>query len=349
MVDELDPRLEATLRTVLRQEADAVPFTLRAADFERTRSERARARRAQRWTVIAAAAVVIAVGGLALATTFRPSGPASVPGDRLAGLPTFERLAESTTGGGSTIQRLEDVAGTQSRQWQFGLPTGAYAFEYLVACRGSNPMTVSLAAESVSAIKLGTVTCDGGVWRLAWDGTDERAILAAASVSIEIEAQPGTAWRMLVVEDGSGRIVQRFGTSSLPFRLPSMDHIVAQRTAGATELARGAGLSEAASGTALSTLRGLGNAAAIEILFACSGSEVSVSLASSDPTSPSAATWPMTCDGTLQTINWVRDNATLNVSEARVSVPAGTAWEVIAFDISAAPPPTIQPPATTSP
>lgn len=348
MVDELDPRFEARLRTVLRAEADAVPFTLGAAEVERARSERTRARRVQRWTAVAAAAVVIAVGGVALATTLRPSGPASAPGDGLADVPTFERLAESATGGGSTIQRLEGVADAQSRQWQSGLPTGAYAYEYLVACRGSNPVTVSLAAASVPSIELGPVACGGGVWRLAWDGTNERAILDAASVSIEIEAQSGTAWRMLIVEDGSGRIVQRFGTSSLPFRLPSMDYLVGQRTAGAIELARGAGLSDVASGTALSTLRGLGRAAAIEILFACSGNGVSASLASSDPASPSAATWPMTCDGTLRTVEWLRDNTTLNVSEARVSVPAGTAWEAIAFDVSAAAS-QVQPPPTTSP
>lgn len=349
MVDELDPRLEAALRTVLRDEANAIPFTLQAAALNRVRSERFRTRRLQRWSAAAAALAVIVVGGGALAMALRPSGSASPPGDSLSGLPSFDRLAEAVTGGGTTILRLEDVVGSQAHQGQYGLPSSAYAFQYLVACSGSGPLIVSLAAESGPAIKLGTVTCDGGVWRLEWDGTDEQAILSATSVSLVVQGQPGSAWRMLVADDGSGRIVQHFGASPSLFRLPSMDYLVQQRSAGATELARGSGLNEAASGTSVSTLRRVETASAIEIFLACVGSQVELSLISASSATAASGPTPITCDGTRQSILWARSDATHNVSEVRLAVPAGTAWEAIVWDISADPGRAAPPHGTTSP
>lgn len=339
MVEELDPGLdpglETMLRSALRREADALPMTLRASDVERAWSERARVRRKQRWTVAAIAAVVVALGGVALATALRPSGPEVASSTGLADLPSFERLEESIDGAGPAILRLQEPTDAQAGRWQFGLPTGAYAFEYIAACAGSNEMAVSLAPQSGPMVTLGRVACDGGVWRLAWDGTDQRAILAAASVSIRLDAQPGTAWRMLVAEDGSGRIVQHLGAASIPFRLPSMDFLVQQRSAGAIELVRGSGLNQAASGSAVSMLRGLGASTAVEVDLACSGSDVTVSFASQGSTDSTGVPADLTCDGTMQTIYWARASATADVSEIGVSVPPGTAWEAIVYDTSA--------------
>lgn len=342
MVDNLDPRLESTLRTVLRGEANALPFTLRAAALERTRSERVRARRAQRWAAAATAVAVIVVGGAALVAALRPAGPAASPGDNLSGLPSFERLAGAGTGGGPPLLQLEEAAGSQAREWRYALPRGAYPFQYLVGCSGSAPVVVSLSADSLPATEIGAVTCDGGIWRLAWDGTDEQAILSAASVSLLVQAQPGTSWRMLVADDGSGRVVQRFDGSSRLFRLPSFDWIVQQRSAGATEIVRGSGLNPAATGSAVATLRGTGTATGIEVLLACVGSPVEVSFAAAGSATAAAASGPLTCDGTKQDVMWGRTAAIRSVSEVRLVVPAGTAWGAIVWDISSNPPLTPQ-------
>jgi hypothetical protein len=78
MADELDPRLEARLRTVLRAEADALPFTLRADQVAGRLAERRRARDRRRYAVVAAAAV-FAVGAAAFGLSLgRMTGPAAV-------------------------------------------------------------------------------------------------------------------------------------------------------------------------------------------------------------------------------------------------------------------------------
>jgi hypothetical protein len=336
MADAIDERLEATLRAVLRGEADALPFTLRAKALEQARSERVRARRHRRWSFAAAAAVVVVVAGVALATALRPLPPAASPGARLAGLPSFERLAEAGTGGGAPLLRLEGAAGAQADHRQYGLPRGAYAYEYLAACSGPAPLVVSLAAASVAPVELGTVTCDGGLWRLAWDGTDEQAILAAASASLVVDAQPGTGWRMVVVDDGSGRIVQHFGTSSRLFRLPSFAWLVQQRSTGAIELVRDAGLNAGAT-SSVATLRGIGAASSIEVFLSCVGNPVELSLVPAGSATTAGQPQAFTCDGTRQGLLWQRSAATRDVSEIRLAVPAGTAWEAIVWDTSAAP------------
>ena len=78
MADELDPRLEARLRTVLRAEADALPFTMRADQVAGRLAERRRASDRRRFAVVAAAAVV-AVGAAAFGLSLsRIPGPAAV-------------------------------------------------------------------------------------------------------------------------------------------------------------------------------------------------------------------------------------------------------------------------------
>ncbi len=78
MADELDPRLEARLRTALRAEADALPFTIRADQVADRLADRRRASDRRRFAVIAAAAV-FAVGAAAFGLSLsRIPGPAAV-------------------------------------------------------------------------------------------------------------------------------------------------------------------------------------------------------------------------------------------------------------------------------
>jgi hypothetical protein len=78
MADELDPRFEASLRAVLRAEADSVPFTLRAEQVAMRLAERRRARDRRRFGVMAAVAL-IAVGVAAVGLSWgRNLGPAAV-------------------------------------------------------------------------------------------------------------------------------------------------------------------------------------------------------------------------------------------------------------------------------
>ena len=78
MADESDPRLEARLRTALRAEADALPFTIRADQVADRLAERRRAGDRRRFAVIAAAAV-FAVGAAAFGLSLsRIPGPAAV-------------------------------------------------------------------------------------------------------------------------------------------------------------------------------------------------------------------------------------------------------------------------------
>ncbi len=347
MADELDRRLEATLQRVLRDEAGAIPFTLRLAALQRVRSERARTRRAQRWSLAAAAVALLVVGGGVAALLARPgpvapaspSPPAPSPSDGLSGLPSFERLAGAGTGGGGVLMQHEGVAAPQVQQWRFALPRGAYAYQYLVACSGAY-LDIRLAAESLPTSDLGPVICDGGVWRLEWtDPTNEQAVLGSASVSVVVQAvENGTAWRMVVAQDGSGRIVQRFAGSPLLFRMPSLDWMAQHGPAGAVELARASGLNTG-SETSMSTLRGIGSASAIEVSVFCVGSAPRVWVAADAGAAAAELTsqWPWGCFGSDHQSFWQRTEATRAVSEVRLGVPPGTAWEAIVWDLSSAP------------
>jgi len=330
MVDELDPILETKLRLALREEADALPFTIRTAELQRAAAARAAARRYRRFSILAAAAVVVVavVGVTAIANMRGPSGPAAT--SALDGLPSFERLAEAGSGG-PTIYRVEDTAGALPSQWQYGLLAGAYNDLVLVACTGPSSLTVALEYGSPHSIPLGTVTCDGGIRRMAWDGTQERAVLASSSVSLVLNTEPGVSWRMLVVDDMTGRILQHVGVQSTPVRVPSMDYLFAQRTAGSTELARGSGMNES-NVTSTAVLSGLGDAASIEILFSCStGDPVTLSFGTSGTVGAEGGT-PAPCDGTMQSSLFQRDTKPV-VNEAHLLVPVGTAWEAIAFAV----------------
>lgn len=105
MVDELDPVLEPRLRAVLRDEADAVPFVLRASELERVAVERRRARRAQRFGRIVAVAAVLAIvaTGVAAIASIRPTTPVATG---LDGLPSYDTIRRAG-GTGAEIARSE--------------------------------------------------------------------------------------------------------------------------------------------------------------------------------------------------------------------------------------------------
>jgi len=212
MADELDPILEARLRGVLKSEADAVPFTLRADTVRRVGAERRRARNTQRFTMFAAAAVVVvAVAGLALSFAMRsPSNVAASPtpassgaanSPNLAGLPSYDELALSAQAK-TELGRQEGQAGPQGGQWPLSVPQGTRTVEVVVACTGTS-LDVGTAGANLPVKWLIGAQCNG-------QPVDLRAIGGGALASdqspfIVIGAGAGTTFRLIVRDEAGAK------------------------------------------------------------------------------------------------------------------------------------------------
>ena len=209
MADELDPILEARLRSALQSEADSVPFTLRADTVRRVGAERRRARNTQRFTMLAAASVVlVAVAGLALTFAMRSPGivaaspsPASsgaLASPNLTGLPSYDELALSAQSK-TELARQEGQAGPQGAQWQIGVPQGTRTVEVVVACTGGNLDAGTMGASFAVKFALGA-QCNGQPVDLR--GIGGGALGSDASPSIVIRVTTGTAFRLIVRDEG---------------------------------------------------------------------------------------------------------------------------------------------------
>ena len=194
MAEQLDPILETRLRAVLHDEADAVPFTLRAGELDRLAGQRRRARRTQRLSMLAmAAVVVVAIVSVAAVANLRSSGP--VASGKLAALPSYERLV-AAGGGAPEVVRAESDAIALDGQWQYGLTQGTSALQVVVACSGG-PILVSTAREDTPGHEVASVACSGKP--VAVSIPADAALASATSPSVVLNAPGGTAWRMVVL------------------------------------------------------------------------------------------------------------------------------------------------------
>ena len=208
MADELDPILEARLRGALHSEADAVPFTLRADTVRKVGAERARARRAQRFTWFAAAAAVIAlaVGSVALTLALRaPGNVAASPAASAAGTvsPTLDATgllpmsalnsALVTNGVAPLVGLGSDTASSSVTSEQDGIGPLPASDQVVVAlsCTGGSVDVRVVAAGSV--VSHANETCDTSMI-IAWlSGTK---IANGGEAVIQVAPQAGVRYRL---------------------------------------------------------------------------------------------------------------------------------------------------------
>ena len=281
MADELDPVLEALLRSTLRAEAASVPFRLRAEDVRPTVART----NGPGWRpiilVAAAALVGVAVGGTMLAGSFKPAPrvepsappPAAVTAP-LAELPSFDRLA-----GGigvpfdHVIARAEGVAAA-------GSPTMLRADEALpwvavvFTCDGPGLSFGSApGGPKLSDVFLPSIECDRGVMNLpvVWSAPDTEHGLV-------VNARAGTTWRAVV----TGRpldIPERAASSAAVDGLPPFEELLTSRFGIGPEVARGSGVGDAA-GTSF-TMPALA-ADRLTLAFVCDDGVAEVALGTRD-------------------------------------------------------------------
>ena len=331
MAEQLDPILETRLRAALRDEADAVPFTLRAGELERLAGQRRRAQRAQGLSVLAmAAVVVVAVAGVAAMANLRATGPVA-PG-KLAGLASYDQLV-AAGGGAPEVLRAESDAIAGDGQWQYGLPTGGGSLKVVVACLGG-PLSLATASEGAAGTGLGSVACSGAATTVSV-GTDP-AIAAASSPSIRLNAPGGTAWRMIVFSTTASASPAgpppTVGPSDAIWTLPSY----AELMAASQSHTRLSWYEAPEQPITIGSEDPLGHGfTGFEVVLACRGAAAGavVEATTTQDGVPSPLS-PFSCDGTPQRVVVAVDAATLD-NRLAITVPALTAVRYVVLDASA--------------
>ena len=203
MADELDPRLEASLRAALHHEADQLPLLVRVEDIERARRQRGRRRLALPASLLAAAAVIavlVVVAGAwranesLVATSPSPSG--SAPATSTPPLAAFAALEALLAGQGADAPLGVAVRG-----------------EHPVAEEGDTPVRTSLGTVEIPAvvgaclgepIQVGVRQADGSaVSTLATCDGEPFVLKLGATGDVWVQASPGVRWRVVV---GAGAV-----------------------------------------------------------------------------------------------------------------------------------------------
>jgi hypothetical protein len=326
MADELDPRLEARLRDVLRHEAETLPFTLTLAEVEaagRARHAPIARLRVPVALLASAAAVAIVVGGLIAwrGATLPPVGTES-PNPLAGELESYEELAAGISLiDGLVIARGEELEGApDGGERVIGtIPANAYV-DIVFDCRGGG-IEVGLRLDGEDGGRM-SKPCDEAAEGFSSPG------FARDGAEVFVRADPGTVWRLVV---GGGTPSGPTPRPASLSALPSFEEIAAVAS-GFTEVARAEGDAQAED-TVVEILI-LGDLWNLELAWACigdgllvvgdTGSASKSSIGCGDG-EPSASTMTLL------------DTAAERPTDAALvaTVPAGVAWRLIVFDRSA--------------
>jgi hypothetical protein len=316
MADQLDPVLEARLRDALHAEADAVPFTLRADTIRRVGAERRRARNTQRYTLYAAAAVVlVAVAGLALSFAMRstsivaasptPAPSAAVTPDSVGLAPaSLLQASLSEVGLGTatiTAEHVQGGSGTATQTWDAGtFPTTQV--HGAVTCAGSG---VTLGVGDGTTMTSSTpITCDVLVNEFSLPGKS-----GGATTHLMVQAAADVRWRIAAAGKND---------------LPSVDDLRVSAGLDATIVAQGGFLASGA--PASQHLGPLGTIGALRFVGACLGTVQLAFAATGQPPASGSTAGAFPCDGAIHQIGLQRDPADVAAVDLVVSVNADSEW-----------------------
>ncbi len=235
MADELDPILEARLRAALQGEADALPFTPRAAELKRSAANRRLARRS-RWIalVAVAASVIVVLGGAAILSSVRPEGdvaatPASTtPADRpLTSYPELEAILAAH---GPTDQVPTALRGEQPSVHGGELPWTAT----LGPIHGATVVADCIGG----SITVGIKPAEPGITSLDHDCGDGPFVMGIGVVGdLFVTSLPSVRWRLVAGDQGATEASAL--PSPTPFELASYAELEAM---GADNIAIGSGI-----------------------------------------------------------------------------------------------------------
>ena len=331
MDESFDPTLEPTLRQAMRAEADAIPFRIRAADVRAAAAAQARSRRRRVPLAIAAALVLVAVGGLVVVATYRGIDVTGAAAPGTGGpslLPAYERLHEASIQG-PELARGEGVVAAGGAVLHVPVMKGFHPSEVAFACSGPG-VTLSAAGDR-SPIRdpLGGpgFDCSAGVSR-SWIAGP--AAMGVAADGLRIDADPGTAWRAIVVglPDTADVIA---GTTPVA-GLPSFADLAAAESRSLPEVARAAAAATAESSN--SRIQGLGGPRTMQSVVACTGGPLTLVWADGPTWSKEDDGGALPCEGVPFLLPWKRLPGAVDASELHVYAPAGTAWIMLVQDTS---------------
>lgn len=210
MADELDSRLEASLRAALHHEADAIPLLIRAQDIRRERRMRRGRRLAVPASLLGAAAVVAVLIATGVLGRGDPTGVGASPSPSPSATP--RPLASN-----EDLGRLIGVApeyllsgehpdadpGGKPVSKAIGTVFGAGSAQYAVHCLGGS---IDLVA-AVDGKEIGTTRINCNV--KAFKATLPLSLTGAApegGVALTVTSAPEVRWRIVI--------------STIPVRIP---------------------------------------------------------------------------------------------------------------------------------
>lgn len=326
MADELDPRLEARLRTALHAEADSLPFTVRGDDLER-------ARRGRRWRRLAAPASLL--GAAAVVAILVASGILG------RGEPGIVAASPSTsTGAERPLVSYEILTG------MLGIDPPALKAEHPVADQAGGRVKMDLGTIGPGDSVEFAIHCLGGGVDITFDDggakPDEwhtdcpanpftaRLPGTETAYRITVGADAGVRWRVVMAE---GHDVPSPTSGPTTRELASYEDLAAYMSS-TIEVLRNESTEDASPGTVeFGEVAGRFN---LEVVLACTGTgEVSVSVRGGGATSP-VGTWG--CGGPGVILWTALEPALVTASQASlvVDAPEGTAWRMLVFDHSSA-------------
>ena len=197
MAEQLDRQLETRLRAVLRAEADAVPFTLRAGELEQRLVARRRAQSRRRMALVAAAIVVgVGLAGVVLSivrlNALVAASPSPSTSAGLDSLPSFDELLAILPSGAAVLTRGEGTVEDGVSGADLG-PTNSTGVAVAVACLGTGHVSVRLATPTDVVSETVTDCLDG---QPQWIELQERTS-NPSEIRLVLVAPAGTIYRVI--------------------------------------------------------------------------------------------------------------------------------------------------------
>jgi hypothetical protein len=331
VAEPLDPVLEPALRAALRSAADEIPLRIRADDVRAAVAGRARARRRLAQAAIAASFVVLAVGGLALASAYWSSGRVASeppPAGAVEQLPEYDRLLEITIGG-RELARAEGLPGGGTTVMPVASVEATRPAELVLACRGGAVRLPDFPAMTPDGrinedLPL-DVACTEGTYRIWLPGSTAVDVAAGGLV---VDPEPGAAWRAVVVGLPAATATTA-GTAAVT-GLPSFEDLALGGAPGAPEIARGSGT--AGEAPLASRIAGLDGPLAIEVNLACVGGPLAIVWAGGPGWQTELGGSEVPCLGEPLSTLWTRYGGMVPASELHVYASPETRWMALVVD-----------------